>query len=703
MTKRTLGSVCVAVWLGCFTAAAGQLPPDVLVDKYLLQARMLNEEKDHKGALEAMDRILALQKEHDLTLPKAFPFQYAQMAFAAGSVQATIDSANRYLTAAGREGKYYREALELLLKAEQKLQEPAVDRVGSTPVKPDLEPQPQAIPPSSAQTQETIAAQPMVDCKKWNSKKFFRKATVEDVTACINAGADPNARNSDNETPLHRAAKYSRNAEVFKALIAAGADLMALNKDLKNPFDLAGKRNKKLLEAAWRRQAYPFQYAQAAFAAGSLQAAIDLANRYLTAAGREGKYYQEALELRLKAERKLQEPAVDRVGSTAQPMVDCKKWNSKKFFRKATVEDVTACINAGADLDAQVGGRLAGCYKCTPLHRAALYNKNAEVVKALLKGGADPNARHKNWKATPLHLAAMYNDNPAVVKALIESGADTNAPTKRGNSTPLHWAVMYNKNAEVVKTLLKGGADPNARTKKWKSTPLHLAAKFNENGARFRQVTEALIAAGADLMALNKDLNTPIDLAGKRKKKILDAAWSRRPEQQRMAALARNRKERAEFRAARAQNSGPDYLGLALGIAGGAAVAAAGGGSSESIEAGGAVAETIMTGKAPAGAASPESATGAFGVAGGGPCQIPGYPKPPGGVKNLGLPWCPASVGLQVRAFALQAAGAQCAISLGSSSTPEQIESARREIRAACARLDAWGEGNCQCPPGLRQ
>ena len=45
-------------------------------------------------------------------------------------------------------------------------------------------------------------------------------------------------------------------------------------------------------------------------------------------------------------------------------------------------------------------------------------------------------------------------------------------------------------------------------------------------------------------------------------------------------------------------------------------------------------------------------------AAGGGPCEIPGYPKPPGGVKNLGLSWCPASVGFQVRAFALQAAGA---------------------------------------------
>ena len=72
-----------------------------MVDKHLLQARMLSEEKDHKGALEAMGRIVALQKEHDLRLREAFPFYYAQTALAAGSLQAAIDSANQYLSETG--------------------------------------------------------------------------------------------------------------------------------------------------------------------------------------------------------------------------------------------------------------------------------------------------------------------------------------------------------------------------------------------------------------------------------------------------------------------------------------------------------------------------------------------------------------------------------------------------------------------------
>ena len=105
--------------------------------------------------------------------------------------------------------------------------------------------------------------------------------------------------------------------------------------------------------------------------------------------------------------------------------------------------------------------------------------------------------------------------------------------------------------------------------------------------------------------------------------------------------------------------------------------------------------------RAPAGGRPSAVAPGAN--ASGGQCAIPGYPSPPGGVANVGLSWCPASVGIQVRAFALQAAGAQCAIATGSSSTPEQINTRRQEIQAACEGLAALGVSNCRCPQGFGQ
>ena len=113
------GTVCLGVWLVSVTGAAAQLPPEIQVDRYLLRAERLMEAKDPKGALELIGKIVALQKEHGLTLPHEFHFKHAKMAMSAGSVQASLDAVNTYLLEAGREGKFYREALELLEEVEE--------------------------------------------------------------------------------------------------------------------------------------------------------------------------------------------------------------------------------------------------------------------------------------------------------------------------------------------------------------------------------------------------------------------------------------------------------------------------------------------------------------------------------------------------------------------------------------------------------
>ena len=92
-----------------------QLPPEILADRYLLQADQQIAKNDQDGALGSLQKILALQKEHGLTLPEAFHFKYAQVAFAAGSFPAALESVNQYLVTAGREGEFYQKALELLL------------------------------------------------------------------------------------------------------------------------------------------------------------------------------------------------------------------------------------------------------------------------------------------------------------------------------------------------------------------------------------------------------------------------------------------------------------------------------------------------------------------------------------------------------------------------------------------------------------
>ena len=79
--------------------------------------------EDHAAAQAALDRILALQAEHDLALPEAFWFQYAQVAYQAGADADAVESATRYLTTVGRAGAHYREALELLDRAAAEVEE----------------------------------------------------------------------------------------------------------------------------------------------------------------------------------------------------------------------------------------------------------------------------------------------------------------------------------------------------------------------------------------------------------------------------------------------------------------------------------------------------------------------------------------------------------------------------------------------------
>ena len=67
--REVIARAWFGVWLGCCTAVAAQIPSDVMVDRYLLQARMLSEQKQHRALGESMDRIVAMQKEHGLTLP----------------------------------------------------------------------------------------------------------------------------------------------------------------------------------------------------------------------------------------------------------------------------------------------------------------------------------------------------------------------------------------------------------------------------------------------------------------------------------------------------------------------------------------------------------------------------------------------------------------------------------------------------------
>lgn len=90
----------------------------------------------------------------------------------------------------------------------------------------------------------------------------------------------------------------------------------------------------------------------------------------------------------------------------------------------------------------------------TPLTNSIARLNRADVVKALLDVGADPNLINKNG-FTPLHLAIDKN-NPEIINILLDNGADI-AKTDHEGNTPLAVAIKESKK-EAAKVLRERGA-----------------------------------------------------------------------------------------------------------------------------------------------------------------------------------------------------------------------------------------------------
>ena len=328
----------------------------------------------------------------------------------------------------------------------------------------------------------------------WAHSNVFAVAPLVTLEGCLELGADVSARDRNGDTPLHTLMRLLRwNHSFAPAAItlfhAAGADLNARDGSGRTPLDLAIAQDKPAVIARLLE----------------LGAVSTLADD----------------------------------SSAIDPAASCEEWPSPAFFRRATVEVVAGCIEAGAEVNAAADlGR-------TPLHQAAAESPSPAVVAELLRRGADLTARLAGGR-TAVHEAARSNPNPAVLAALLDAGARVDVrggneiewnrrqlshegitPNAWGGThgvssyarsrTPLHEAAVANSNPEVVAALIAAGADVHARADlageyEPDATPLYWAASANPD----TRVLELLVQAGADVNAPGGSGRTPLHIAALR-------------------------------------------------------------------------------------------------------------------------------------------------------------------------------------------
>jgi ankyrin repeat protein len=139
-----------------------------------------------------------------------------------------------------------------------------------------------------------------------------------------------------------------------------------------------------------------------------------------------------------------------------------------------------------------------------------------EIVRKHLE--RDPLVVHqRGWIGdTPLHWPS-HNNHAEIVTMLLDAGAEIEADEINCyGGKPLHWASEHAPAA--VRVLLDRGADVNSRNRKASSefhgmTPLIMNATQKDDCS---EVTQLLIAAGADLAAVDSNGKTALDHARER-------------------------------------------------------------------------------------------------------------------------------------------------------------------------------------------
>ena len=181
-----------------------------------------------------------------------------------------------------------------------------------------------------------------------------------------------------------------------------------------------------------------------------------------------------------------------------------------------TKETFIELINSGADVNAKNKFKetvFSRTFKNPAYYETTdqLPTDHKEKAQILVEMGANLDVLN-TYDMSELHTTVMSNWLEGTL-FLLESGANVNLVTSgyMGGSSALHF-VSCDTNYDLVKSLLDFGANVNAKDE-FEDTPLHSLVQDKECAKNPFQVAKALIEAGADGKAKNKNGKTPFDLA----------------------------------------------------------------------------------------------------------------------------------------------------------------------------------------------
>ena len=169
----------------------------------------------------------------------------------------------------------------------------------------------------------------------------------------------------------------------------------------------------------------------------------------------------------------------------------------------------------------------ANKYGESPLHFAARESGERAVdrVRRLLDAGSNAN-RPNSARNTPLHAALGPESSGKdidVVAALVRAGADPNAGNQKGDSALLRWIRYGGNRDQLTLILLDAGADPDGRTQNGDSA-LHLAVKEGGQSDLQSDTVTALLNAGADPCVRDAGGYTPYHLSKAQSRHVLGLA-----------------------------------------------------------------------------------------------------------------------------------------------------------------------------------